>query len=369
MKTTLVLQDSNTGRASATINGIVDLTASAEFGRMRVAVAYASRSGCEALALRLREKVATWEGLQKRWLVSIDFGRTDAEALEYLQCLPNSEVRVPDAEELLRNALVPYRCFHPKTVILDCGAKGKNAPFAIFVGSGNLTLSGLHTGVEHGTSLAWLTPLRRRNVSLLEKVRSQLAWWNEVWDNAVPVTEKLLTRYGRMRPRQPKEEEVYSIRAFASPRLKEVDAHPGVDWAHARCFWIRTPELYKNRGKSKAGNQLDTRRGTRVYFGFPPDAVPRNTILGSVTLQYGHDLPSIRSIRFGNNQMDKVNLPIPGQDGPDSYDNTIIHFEKINGTFHLKLGSHLDLTLWRKKSKRQGMLYELYGGREFGFYN
>ena len=370
IKTALVLQDSKTGRASALINGIVNLGASAKFGRLRVAVAYATFSGCEALALQLRERVGTWDELEKLWLVSIDFGRTEAEALEYLQRLPNSEVRVPDATELLRNRLIPYRCFHPKTFILDCGATGANGPYAVFVGSGNLTLSGLRTGVEHATSIAWLPPLRRRDVVLLEKTRLQLTWWNEAWDHAVPLTGELLIQYRRMRARQPKEDEAYSVRSFASPHQREVDAHPGLDWAHARFFWINTRELYKNRGEGKPGNQLDTKRGTRVYFGFAPDAVPPNTVLGPVTLQYDDRPASACSIRFGANDMDKVNLPIPGQNGPESYDNSVVHFQRIEGKrFRVSLGNRRHSSEWRKKSEQQGMLYELSGGREFGFYN
>ena len=80
---------------------------------------------------------------------------------------------------------------------------------------------------------------------------------------------------------------------------------------------------------------------------------------------------SIRSVRFGNNQMDKVNLPIPGEEGPDSYDNTVLHFERIGPErFRLTLGNARDHARWQRMSLQQGMRYAFgAGGREFGFYN
>ena len=76
------------------------------------------------------------------------------------------------------------------------------------------------------------------------------------------------------------------------------------------------------------------------------------------------------SVRFGNNQMDKVNLPIPGEDGPATYDNSVLHFERVSpGRFRIRLGNAAEITEWRRRSQRQGMKYELAGGREFGFYS
>lgn len=370
LKISLVLQDASTGRVSAVIGQLAELGSSARFRRLRVAVAYASYSGCRDLVRDFEKRVEGWRRLHKRWLVSIDFGRTEAEALEYLESLPSSEVRIPEGMELLDHSLIPQRCFHPKTFILDSGADLADRPFAVFVGSGNLTLSGLHTGVEHGTSLLWLPPLRRREAAILRRIQSQLAWWDEAWRNADPLTAELLTRYRRSRPSRPKEDTAHSVRSYVSSGRREVDTVPGLAWAHSRCFWIQTQQLYKNRGENRSGNQLDLRRGTRVYFGFPPNAVPRNTVLGSIKLQYDAMPHRARSVRFGDNSMDKVNLPIPDEDGPASYDNSVVHFERIGRKrFRVSLGNGQDLDLWRAKSQKQGMGYKMAGGREFGFYN
>src|SRR5581483_10115396 len=109
-------------------------------------------------------------------------------------------------------------------------------------------------------------------------------------------------------------------------------------------LWVQVEELYKNRGPDKAGNQLDLPRGARVFFGFPADDVPRNTIFGNVVIVCdGYD-PVVRSMRFGNNMMDKINLPVPGQHGPGTYDHSFLLFEKIGPerqgrhVFRLRLG-------------------------------
>ena len=246
----------------------------------------------------------------------------------------------------------------------------KDLLFGIFIGSGNLTLSGLHAGVEHGTSLVWTAPLDQSEAAALARARSQYEWWNEAWAAAETITAELLARYREIRPVRPKEDDTSAVRPFTLATPREIDADPGVDWANARWFWIETQELYKNRGRDRAGNQVDLRRGTRVFFGFPPQTVSRNTVLGQITLQYENMPSRSRSVRFANNSMDKVNLPIPGDDGPENYDNAVLQFERIAPKrFRLTLGRPEDAQTWKERSQRQGMRYELAGGREFGFYN
>jgi hypothetical protein len=369
-RTSLILQDAKNGRASGISKGLSELAAGARFRRLRVAVAYATYSGCRDLVSSFARSLAGWRGIEKQWLISIDFGTTEVEALRYLQDLPHSEVRIPEASALLDNALFPERCFHPKTFILDSGAAAAAAPFGLFVGSANLTLSGRHAGVEHGMSLFWSSPLTRQQTAELRHTESQLTWWNDVWDSSVTVTEDLLRAYGRSRPLRAKEDSALSVRAFNAPLSPEIGAPEGIAWANARCLWVQTRELYKNFGPGRPGNQLDLRRGTRVYFGFEPDGVDQNTVLGNVTLQYEGMGPSARSMRFGNNSMDKINLPIPGEDGPPTYDNSVVHFERIGPKrFRVSLGGPRELAQWRGRSQAQELLYAFAGGRQFGFYS
>ncbi len=93
----LVSQDSNADMGSRIFGAITELACARRFRRLRVAVAYASLAGCRDLAHGLDLHVDNWKAITKEWLISIDFGRTEPEALVYLRSLPNSTVRVADA--------------------------------------------------------------------------------------------------------------------------------------------------------------------------------------------------------------------------------------------------------------------------------
>ena len=55
---------------------------------------------------------------------------------------------------------------------------------------------------------------------------------------------------------------------------------------------------------------------------------------------YENMATSVRSVRFGNNSIDKVNLPIPGAAGPETYDNGVVHFERTGPkAFSIRLRS------------------------------
>jgi len=86
--------------------------------------------------------------------------------------------------------------------------------------------------------------------------------------------------------------------------------------------------------------------------------------VGNVLIQYEGRPPVERSVRFGHNYMDKVNLPIPRESGPSKYDNAYVHFERIGPKrFRITLSDNKAYKIWRKKSEKQGMLYEMSGGR------
>ena len=90
----------------------------------------------------------SWRNAVKRWIISIDDGLTEPDALRFLMSLRNSEVRIPDGEALLLRGLAPVRRFHPKTMLVEQG-KTAYLPLALVVGSANLTLNGLSLGHEH----------------------------------------------------------------------------------------------------------------------------------------------------------------------------------------------------------------------------
>jgi len=368
MKIKYFLQDSRYHASGNIIKAIATIAKAAHFTRMRISVAYATTGGCKQLSTML-QSMTGWENLRKEWLVGIDYGITDADALLSLANLPNSSVRIPDATYLLSHQLRPLRSFHPKTYIFDQNNDSiSNVPFGIVITSGNLTTNGLNAGVEHATALLYGS----KHPSLSDLLR-QLRWWDTIWADANPINRAIITRYKKLRPKRAKYDgETILSKPFNTLGAQEVVTETGIRWAHARYFWIHAPkELYKNRGKSNPGNQLDMTRGTRVFFGLTPQTVPPNTSLGQVVVKFDKKRRVECHLRFGNNSMDKIDLPTPGIDGPISYDDTFIRFEKITPTFFkIKLATTSDISQWRRQSRAQGLCYSMkVGKREYGFYS
>ena len=62
-------------------------------------------------------------------------------------------------------------------------------------------------------------------------------------------------------------------------------------------------------------------RLSRVFFGVPATEVPENSPLRKVSITYNGATKNDCSLTFSDNGMDKLTLPIPGIEGPLSYDN------------------------------------------------
>lgn len=366
-------QDPSVGAYAAILRGIATTWEAASFTRSRAAVAYVSAKGARTLNARLGRGDDRWDDATKEWIVSIDFGTTEPAALSYLRGLPHSEVRVANAAEVLERGLRPVRCVHPKTYIFDESEGGADGAFGLVVGSANLTRSALKVGTEHAIRAHWVPPLTRRDRALLRGARLSLAWWNAAWRSSETIDDAFIAEYAdRRRARPQLEDSAPIVGEVSGQRERELTKRDAATWSSARCFWIRTLELNPNLGEGRAGNQVDCARGTRTYFGFSADVVPRNTTLGEVMLQCDGHPPVSKSIRFGDNQMDKVNLPVPGEEGPESYDNVYLHFERVaRQRFRLTIGSDGDAATWRAASQAQSLYYQMRGRhrREYGFYS
>lgn len=354
------------GRVREVIRSVVS---GIRFDRMRAAVAYASAIGCEDLSAVLSKASFAWETAEKKWLLSIDFGHTDPRAIRYLKSLPKSQVRIHDGNNVLRRRLVPAAAFHPKTFVFDRAGGSGPRPLGFVLGSANLTSGGLDTNIEHVVGMRFSSTIGKDEKLLFGPVSSFEEWWDLAWLTADPATTAFLKKYQTLRkryrprvrdrrgpaPRRKLPASVNQMRSFAR-------------WGNARCFWIETGNMYEN---NKRGNQLDARRGTRVYFGFPYRPVRPQTTLGKVKMKYGkRPVQTDRSIAFGKNSMDKVHLPVPGTYGPSQYDHSVIHFKRVGPReFAVSLGNSRSAATWRRKSKQQGLLNRLGGGRRFGFYS
>jgi len=242
---------------------------------------------------------------------------------------------------------------------------------AIVSGSANLTYGALNTNAEHVViSRRWGNVLEA-DKPILNALSVFDAWWNVAWESAIPYSKGFLAKYEEMySPNKQLQDAENLSKSFAGAKNTVVGVDEGARWAASRFFWIEAGKLYKNRGPKRAGNQLDCRRGTRVYFGFPPDGVAPNTVLGQIQIAFEGKESQHRSVKFGDNAMDKVNLPVPGEFGPETYDESVLRFERIgNRQFRLTMRSSSAAKPWIDRSKQQGLYYKLGGGRQFGFYS
>ena len=145
------------GNPGVAIAGVEAVASGARFDRLRGAFAYASVPGTQEFIDALTVGAGSdWRPMQKRWLISADFGFTEPGALELLLALPGSEVRIPDAPYLLRQGLRPRVTHHAKGLVLDRrGTPEGHAPLALFVGSANLTASALYDNFEYVVTSIW----------------------------------------------------------------------------------------------------------------------------------------------------------------------------------------------------------------------
>jgi len=366
-----LFQDSQTGNTSVIIEALIRAVVDTSPQLIQMAVAYTSMRGVTELIDAMRANFADFDTCKKRWLTSIDFGQTDPRAISYLNELDNSEVRIANGYKLLASKLQPAICFHPKAYYFgpDGKANKKNAQ-SLLIGSANLSLSALHANTEHGLLVSLWGKVTDSDASAIDSLEKFRSWWEDAWSFADVADDEFIVEYTSIRgDREQNEDPLANLEAYV-PEAAEIHMQDYIDWANAKCFWIQTHELYKNRGIDNAGNQLDAKRGTRVFFGFTPNQVDRNTVFGYVNIQYGSKAFVERSVRFGNNSMDKINLPIPITDGPKDYDNSVLHFEKVSPKcFRLTKGGAKEAKAWKLKSSGQGMLYMLGNDREFGFYS
>jgi HKD family nuclease len=138
-------------QASSVLRAYQQLLKGVSYGRLTGLYAFATLKGARLLVDVLKESVS-WKKAKKRWIVSIDDGITEPDALRFLLSFPKSEVRIPYGEQLLNRALTPVFRFHPKTLLLESGT-ARSIPVGILVGSANLTSSGLCFGHEHVLSM------------------------------------------------------------------------------------------------------------------------------------------------------------------------------------------------------------------------
>ncbi|MEE6388166.1 hypothetical protein V3G71_04865 [Microbacterium paraoxydans] len=365
-------QDSTIGRVGVVLEAIAHAADRAgDYECIDIAVAYASAEGVRLLEEALAGP--SWTAARKRFLVSLDFGFTQPKALARLSELSNAEVRTPNGREVLKSAaLRPQTAFHAK--VYSFGVEQSPHLCALVVGSANLTASALTTGAEVVTTQTWKA-YSTAALNDLKRAQSVLDWFEDTWENADALAG-VLDEYRQKRralPRSPRirEERTKATRRYlASLEHHEISGDLSVQLAAAKELWIHASSVIRNRA-ALPGSQLNTPRGTRVFFGFASEKVPRDTTLGSIDLRIVGRIYHDRTIRFSNNGMDIINLPIPEQNGVETYLGTYLLFTRDSpgndhrGRYTLTVTDAAGIDA-RKASAVNSVDLVMSSGREYG---
>ena len=367
-------QDTRVGRVGVVLDALADASERAHaYKHVDVAVAYASAEGVRLLDERLSSEA--WAGARKRFLVSLDFGFTQPRALARLADLSNSEVRIPNGRAVLKSrTLRPPSAFHAKVFIFRDEAWHELR--SLVVGSANLTASALSTGSEVVTKQIWSSPGAPGSWQHLLLAKPLLDWFDDTWETA-DLLEDVIDEYrDRFRalpkPQRSREDKTPSTRRYlASLADHVISGTLPVQLAAARSLWVNGVSIIRNRGANRPGNQLNTPRGTRVFFGFGSENVPRDTTLGVVDIRIAGNPYVERSVRFANNGMDIIGLPIPERYGLDGYLDTILIFardapsESGQDRFTLTVTDAVGLA-GLKGAAANSVELSMHGGRQYG---
>jgi hypothetical protein len=217
---------------------------------VRVAAAFATEAG--ARALRNLVPAPEFDSAEKRWLIGIEGGITQPEALVYLSGLPDSEVRVPFGLETLESpALHAATFFHLKLYAFTSDRRS-----TIVSSSANLTESGLRNNLEQ--FLAWAGDTIEPTSTTFD------AWWRRMWSVADVADASFIENYTRLRLA------IQPPVARPGPRgpILETEPAPG-DLKGAEWMWVEA--LRPLEGGSN--NQLEL--FLNGYHFFYPDAEPQ----------------------------------------------------------------------------------------------
>jgi HKD family nuclease len=328
------------------LSELVSAAASVPYARVRVAVAFATEQGVGML-LSAVSSAANWESATKLFLVGIDHGITQPEALQFLARQPNTFVRVPAADEVLSSKkLVREEIFHPKTYCFDAGRS--TAPFGIVVGSANLSVGGLTRNAELCVFHRGL-PGGRLSSSVFDRFNR---WWGAEWRRAYPLSSKLLVSYKGLRD---------GLRRSAPDRFATEEPSPS-ELSVARSFWIASGFL-----SGGSHNQLELPQGVEGFFG---------ALHGEQEIAF-HVRSGGRSweswLRFWGNQVWRLRLPTVAE-GLGGYEKQVLRFDRTSKAkvFDLKVikdGSSEAMTLERRVTILGTLrkTTEGAGGRKYGW--
>lgn len=339
------------------------------FQSLDVAAAYITSTGLYDLDAFLCNHFDLDDGSRsKKWLTSFDYLRTEPVALEALLALPNSQVRIHEPESALANNGIPHRPFHPKAYLFRLG---ENLEVGL-VGSGNLSRSGLSKGVEAGLIIGVDRSIPAINAQVLQSIEMTRLWFDDLWAAGVPLDGALLDRYSQLYESSGNLANPTSVEddtANGDPSKAAISAADLKKLRACRNLWVDAGNVTKNRGVNLPGNQAMLKRMTRVFFGFVANDVPENSHVGIVQISFNNNEFKEYSLTYSDNKMDKLVLPIPDDDGPQSYDNKVLHFKAVGiRKFELRVSPISQILRFRKKSEAVDGAFKMKSGREWGVF-
>jgi hypothetical protein len=120
---------------------------------------------------------------------------------------------------------------------------------------------------------------------------------------------------------------------------------------------------------SVPGNQLDMKRFTRAFFGASIDNIAPNTQIDHITLVWEGERHDDRTLKLGDNHMDKLNVPPAGDRGRLFYRGKALLFtRRSDGAFDFDAGDQNERQRWRAMSRRYGVIHRLSTNREWGLF-
>ena len=257
-----------------------------------------------------------------------------------------------------RRGCVPRTSFHPKIYVFHGSQRVRSV-----VGSGNLSLTGLTMGVEAAASTS---SAQGRGMNAVA------SWYRSLWREATPLGEVLdryLTEYRNYENRRtpvPRADDVVPASAGTRGQLTAAELRRLRVCEH---LWVEAGNLHLNRGPGRPGNQLMLKRNTRSYFGFEVSDLEPDTTIGAVAIEYAGTMRPDCSLRFSNNSMDVLTLPVPGAGGPSQYDREVLLFRRIGvRRFVLRIARQRDVERWRRESDRVDGQFQMASGRRWGVF-
>lgn len=300
--------------------------------------AYATQSGFRSFELKAGKDF--WRTTKSRWLIGIDYGRTDPRALKEISNRDNAEVRIFDGRFVVnRSGFFPRRDYHPKISMLRNTSTNVQG---VVVGSGNFSNNGLQRSVEAGATIIASTKNQ-----LKEYIGPARSAFEKMWEEACLLRD-VATEY---------ENNLANLIASRDSTRPENSART------TKGFWIEAGYVTKNRGQGKPGNQIFAPNGFRANFGLKKGK-GTSTHIGEITFETEVGSAVTKNYRENDNGMEKLTLPMPEDHGFEVYDGKVLIFEPRGDRFFLtavELGD-FDLIYGHRIAGIQSM----GGGRRFG---